>query len=189
VIVSLHKTAAQNILSLHNLSPRTQQIADYWLSLWDGDTLPARTDINPAAIKALLPQIIFFWVAPHKAVRIGLAGTAFQFMFKKEVSGCDWLALTPPEGIAMRLSIFSLVAHGTIGFNIWRFPQITGKICRCEKLLLPLRAEAGTDIPVLGFVDWSALRGDYVSNVDLAAIPPPALFDASPFIQEGGLTC
>jgi hypothetical protein len=189
VIVSLHKTAAKDILSLHPMSPRTQQIADYWLSLWDGDTLPARADIKPIAIKPLLPQVIFFWVTPYQAVRVGLAGTAFQFMFKKEVSGCDWLALTPPEGRAMRLSIFSFVAHGTIGFNMWRFPQITGRICSCEKLLLPLRAEAGTDIPVLGFVDWSALRDGYLSSVDLAAIPPPALFDAAPAIQEGGLTC
>ena len=89
----------------------------------------------------------------------------------------------------MRLSIFSFVAHGTIGFNIWRFPQHNGKIQSCEKLLLPLRAEAGTEIPVLGFVDWPALPDGYLSHVDLAAIPPPALFDATPFIQEGGLTC
>jgi hypothetical protein len=189
VIVSLNKTTAQDILSFHTLSPRTQQIADYWLSLWDGDTLPARADIRPAAIKALLPQMIFFWVTPHQAVRVGLAGTAFRFMCKKEISHCDWLALTPQEGRIVRLSIFSLVAHGTIGFNVWRFPQITGKTYNCEKLLLPLRAESGTDIPVLGFVDWSTLREGPWSNVDLAAIPPPALFDAAPAIQEGGLTC
>lgn len=185
----LLKTAAQDILSLHTLSPRSRLIADYWLSLWDGDTLPARTDINPAAIKELLPHIVFFWVTPHQAVRVGLAGTAFRFLCKTEISNRDWLALTPPEGRNARLSIFSLIAHGTIGFNIWRFPQITGKISRCEKLLLPLRAEPGTDIPVLGFVDWPALRDGYLSNVDLAAIPPPVLFDAAPAIPEGGLTC
>lgn len=185
----LRKTTAQNILSLHTLSPRTQQLADYWLSLWDGDTLPARADIQPAAIKALLPHIVFFWVTPHQAVRVGMAGTAFRVLCRQEISKCDWLALTPLEGRAMRLSIFSLVAHGTIGFNMWRFPQISGKIQSCEKLLLPLRAESGTDIPVLGFVDWPALPGGYFSQVDLAAIPPPALFDAAPAIPEGGLTC
>lgn len=184
-----HKTTAQTVLALHPLSPRTRTLADYWLSLWDGDTLPARADIKPAAIKPLLPHILFFWVTPHQAVRVGLAGTAFRFLCRREISNCDWLALTPPEGRAMRLSIFSVVARGTIGFNIWRFPQTGGKIQSCEKLLLPLRAESGTEIPVLGFVDWPALQGGYFSQADLAAIPPPALFDAAPAIQEGGLTC
>lgn len=151
--------------------------------------LPARADIKPAAIKPLLPHIIFFWVTPHQGVRVGLAGTGLRVLCKQEISNCDWLALTPPEGRAMRLSIFSIVARGTIGCNIWRFPQTGGRIHSCEKLLLPLRAESGTDIPVLGFVDWSTLGEGSWPDADLAAIPPPALFDAAPAIPEGRLTC
>lgn len=188
ILVSLTQSQAQHILSRRVLTPRTQQIAEYWLSLWDQDAPPARTQINPAAIKPLLPGIIFFMVVPHVSVHVGMAGTGFRAHLGREVTGGDWLALTPDGARLPRLSIFSAVAQGAIAINHWRFPVFENSICSCEKLLLPLRPEQGAAIPVLGHVDWHDARPHGPEPFELADISPPNLLDAAP-LRAGEAAC
>lgn len=174
------KSQAQTILAQRSLTPQSQQIADYWLSLWDQSTPPARAQVNPAAIKPLLPGIIFFMVVPHLSVHVGLAGTGFRVHLGREITGMDWLALTPEHARLARLSVFSAVAQGAIARNHWRFPVFENSICSCEKLLLPLRPEQGAAIPVLGHVDWHDARPHGPVSFELADISPPNLLDAVP---------
>ncbi|OJT96820.1 MAG: hypothetical protein BGN82_07800 [Alphaproteobacteria bacterium 65-7] len=182
------KSQAQHVLAHRSLTPRSQQIADYWLSLWDQNTPPARAQVNPAAIKPLLPGIIFFMVVPNMSVHVGMAGTGFRAHLGREITGADWLALTPESTRPGRLSVFSAVVHGAIACNHWRFPAFQNSICSCEKLLLPLRPEQGAAIPVLGHVDWHDARPHGPAPFELDAISPPNLLESVPS-RTGEATC
>ncbi len=180
------KPVAQHILSGQALSPRTQRIAEYWLSLWDEDNLPARRAIAPSRIKDLLPGLIFFQVVPDRSVTVRMAGTDFCTLLRQELSGADWLQATPPSDRAIRLGVFSAVARGAVGLGQWRFSHPWLSTVCCEKLLLPLRPEP-PGAPVLGFVDWTALRRSCNRETDLDVIAPPQILDCH--FTEGGRIC
>jgi hypothetical protein len=183
------RSDAHHILSDRNLSPRSKRIANYWLSIWDGDNCPAREAVTPAPIKDLLPGLIFFQVIPGRSVTVRMAGTDFLTLLKFELTGSDWLAVTPQQDRAQRLEVFTAVAQGAIGFSRWTFPHYWLGETSCEKLLLPLSPRPGTEaIPVLGFVDWQAagMRPDH--QADLAAIPLPQILDLA-FFKKGGPVC
>lgn len=191
VIVPLEKIDARQILSQIDFSSRCQQIADYWLSIWDGDLLPSRSCINPAMIKALLPGVIIFEVVPDASVAVGLSGTDFQSALKSELTAADWLHRTPLKDRAKRLQIFSQIARGAIGFNRWCFTHAVQGVgvAICEKLLLPLRPDKNeAAICVLGFVDWSDTRRKIGCKINLDHIAPPELIGRES-LAEGGLTC
>lgn len=150
LLVPFTHSDAYHILSDRKLSPRSKRIADYWLSLWDGDDLPPRQAISPAAIKDLLPALIFFEVVPAHSVRVRMAGTDFGQLLKFELTGRDWLAVTPQHDRAERLAVFSAVAEGAIAVNRWTFPHYWLGETVCEKLLLPLKPlPAPTSFPFL----------------------------------------
>jgi hypothetical protein len=73
------------------LSPRMQQLHDYWQAKRGRRTMPARRDIDPAEIKALLPHVIIadLFDAPLR-VRYRLAGTRVCESFGFNIAGC-WL--------------------------------------------------------------------------------------------------
>jgi len=149
-------------------------MASYWLSLWDGDTPPSRKAIAPADIKPLLPGVIFFQFNPDRSVSVRMAGTDFCTLLNRELTGTDWLSVTPHGDRDMRLHVFSRIAQGAIGFNRWRFPRRLFGTVACEKLLLPLCADDG-EPAILGFVDWSELRMSMAAPPSLSTIPPPAV--------------
>ncbi|HEX4270478.1 MAG TPA: PAS domain-containing protein [Rhizomicrobium sp.] len=183
------KSDAHHILSERNLSLRCKRIADYWLSIWDGDECPARDAVTPAPIKDLLPGLIFFQVVPDRSVTVRMAGTDFLNLLKFELTGSDWLAVTPLQDRDERLTVFSRVARGNIAFSRWTFSHYWQGETSCEKLLLPLRARPGTEgIPILGFVDWPAAGIQPDDQPSLAAIPPPQILDLA-FFTKGGRIC
>jgi hypothetical protein len=171
--VDFSKDAACRIFSNCNLAPRTSRIAEYWLSIWDGECLPARASIAPTQIKPLLSGVIIFRVVPGQSVTVRMAGTGHYAVLKFELTGQDWLAATSRKDQAARLAILSDVARGGMALGRWIFPQKFGREIRCEKLLLPLRPESGdSGIPVLGFIDW-APGIEYGADISLQKIPLP----------------
>jgi hypothetical protein len=51
------KDLAMQAFDRLGLTGRNRRLAIYWLSLWDGDRMPARAQFQPAAVRALLPSI------------------------------------------------------------------------------------------------------------------------------------
>lgn len=177
--MNFHKDDAYRILSNCTLSPRTAQIADYWLSLWDADGPPPRASIAPSQIKPLLPGVMIFRVAPGRSVTVRMAGTNLYALLKFELTGSDWLSTTPCRDRSRRLAVFSDVAQGNVALGRWNFPQRFHRSVRCEKLLLPLRPIADDDgVAVLGFVDWAPGFAED-SDVSLKAIPLPEVLARS----------
>lgn len=65
-----------------------QEIYGYWTGLRRAGALPARRDIDPAALRRHLPTISLIDVRPvGGAFRIRLAGTGFFDLFGREITG------------------------------------------------------------------------------------------------------
>lgn len=175
--MNFSKDEVSRIFADCTLAPRTAQIADYWLSLWDADGFATRASISPSQIKPLLPGVIIFRVVPGQSVTVRMAGTHLYRLLNFELTGADWLAITPRKDRDARLAVFSDVASGSVALGRWTFPQDGRRAIRCEKLLLPLRAGADDEaVAVLGFIDWIPSVTD-APDVNLKSIPSPELLD------------
>ena len=118
---------------------------------------------------------MFFRVVLGRSVTVRMAGTNLYALLKQELTGKDWLAVTCREDREARLSVFSDVARGSIALGRWAFPQDARRVIRCEKLLLPLRPALGdTEIPVLGFIDWTPTLAED-PDICLKTAPPPEI--------------
>lgn len=100
------------------LSPSNEKLARYWLSLWDGDTLPRRAQLSPARVKDLLPGIGIFEVRPGESSRCRLSGTAIQHALGREIAGLDWRQYTAKEQWQSRLARNSSIAEGGVGVGL-----------------------------------------------------------------------
>jgi hypothetical protein len=64
-----------------------RELYDYWRSCAKGRLMPARADINPAAIAAMLPGISILDAMPQARLIYRLAGTRLREIFGQEVTG------------------------------------------------------------------------------------------------------
>ena len=131
------------------------RVARYWLSLWRGGCLPVRADFKPKVIADLLPSVAIFDVLPGTSVHCRLAGSHIVEGAGRDITGMDWLALTPPENRAERLSRFSSIAHGAIGRGVRSARRISGDNQFAEEIMLPFGdTRAGGVRQVLTYVGW-----------------------------------
>lgn len=70
------------------LSPRVGRLFEHWRDLCNGRVLPARADIDPSAIRDLLPHLMLVdIVGPQLRARYRLVGTAVVDMAKLDFTG------------------------------------------------------------------------------------------------------
>lgn len=99
------------------LNPLNREFANYWLSLWDGNTPPPRAAFNPAHARAMLPGICILEVHPGERLHCRLAGTAIGKALGADITGKDWLALTPDDQKRTRLERIGLLLAGNASRN------------------------------------------------------------------------
>ena len=137
------------------MAPNNRRLADYWLSLWEGDALPARGRFEPAPVRDLLPGIMIQEVKPGVSMHVRLSGTAINQAFGRDVTGCDLLALSPPEVRAERLARNSHVADGAIGLAVRRAESRLGAEAESQELHLPFRDVIADGARLILFhTDW-----------------------------------
>lgn len=130
---------AETALGMLPLAETNRRLAVYWLSLWEGDALPPRSRFAPAAVPDLLPGIMIQEVKPGLSMTVRLCGTAINQAFGRDLTGCDLIALSPPEARAERLARNSRIAEGAIGFGVRRGETRTGKSTESQEIHLPFR--------------------------------------------------
>jgi hypothetical protein len=148
-------TAAQRCFDENRAGKDGDRLARYWLSLWRGGRLPMRADFKPRQIVDLLPAVSIFDVVPNVSVRCRLAGSRIVEGAGQDITGKDWLALTPPENRAARLSRFSEVARGAIGRGLRSARRASGEAQLAEEIMLPFGdvADIGAR-QVLAYIGW-----------------------------------
>jgi hypothetical protein len=147
--------AARRCFDENPASADGERLARYWLSLWRGDRLPVRADFKPRAIANLLPAVCIFEVIPGKSVHCRLAGSHIVEGAGRDITGMDWLALTPSDNRAERLSRFSIVADGAIGRGVRSARRVSGDSQVAEEIMLPF-GDTGTGgvRQVLTYIGW-----------------------------------
>ncbi len=131
------RRAVAEMLGALKLEDANRALAEHWLSLWPGDQLPTRRALNPAKLKAFLPNILLFNVVPDVSVQVRLAGTNFNYIFGTELTGADWIALAGPARAAARLAMFSTIARGAMLVDHRHVAMAAGEPALLEEILLP----------------------------------------------------
>jgi len=115
-----------------------RKLAEYWLGLWHGDALPARTDFSPQAVRDLLPGMMILEIKPNVRVTARLAGTAVNSAFGIDLTGKDILALSPEASREGRLARNSEVAKGAASLCVRNAQTRLGQIVTSQEIQLPL---------------------------------------------------
>ncbi|HEX2591221.1 MAG TPA: PAS domain-containing protein [Rhizomicrobium sp.] len=162
-------------------------LARYWLSLWNGDSLPARSALSPARIKEHLPSIIMFNVVPNESVIVRLAGTRYRHILGAELTGKDWIAAASERHRPARLGLFTTVVQGAILLSHRLLSMSVGEDTICEEIVLPFTPEANGVVPVLAHVNLPArdflkiksMAQAIADPIDFRIVPLPALARAA----------
>jgi hypothetical protein len=96
-----------------------------------------RADFKPRDIADQLPSICIFDVIPGKSVRCRLFGSILAQGIGRDITGEDWLALTPEPMRATRLERYSAVARGSIGRGVRSGLRESGEQLLAEEIMLP----------------------------------------------------
>ena len=148
------KTTAQDAIAQFGLEESNRALAEYWLSLWHGDALPPRANLNPAKLKPFLANIIMFNVVPDRSVTVRLAGTGFRHFLNSELTGGDWIASAPKSHRTARLKLFSAIARGAILVAHRLVAMTVGDDYVSEEILLPFAPEPSGSSPLLVHVNF-----------------------------------
>lgn len=158
------RTAAETLAGL-NLEDANQALADYWLSIWPGDRLPPRSALNPARMKAFLPNIVLFNVVPDVSVRVRLSGTHIDQILGGGLAGADWIAAAGPERAAIRLARFGDIARGAVLVDHRHAMMALGDPAVLEEILLPFAPDADGVSAVIAHVNLTAEQYVKVARV------------------------
>lgn len=138
----------------------TRALYTYWLSAWRDNLPPRRTEIDPAAIKGILPFILLGDIEPDPfRVRFRLIGTGVADFSRQDFTGqyLDELVYSARDSVDWPQCYRFLHSErvGLVGINELHFAD--GRIATYEFALLPLlRGEdsAGSFIAIEAYDDF-----------------------------------
>jgi hypothetical protein len=162
----------------------SKDLYDYWNKLRGARTAPDRNDIDPAAIRHVLPDSFILEIDPACLFPIRLCGTRLSALWLRDQKGASFLELWRPEerrSVAAALLtvidgaapvIAGVRAHAPEAARL--SPDSPARCLDFELLLLPLRHFGKTHSRVLGslasfnqaswFGRFAASRLDLVSS-------------------------
>lgn len=79
-----------------SLTPEGMDFVAYWHSLREGRDLPERENIDPGAIKHLLPYIVIHDLVSPDLIRLRLIGTAVAEDYEEDITGWNYLDMVEP---------------------------------------------------------------------------------------------
>lgn len=125
-------------------TPESRTLADYWLTLAGGTLVPDKDDLDPAAVPAILPNLVIHQIETPDRIVIRLAGTAFYGFYGREITGANYLDMVDPQersAASRRLCAIVDVPCGMLA--IARATSRSGRIVEFESVGLPLRGRDG----------------------------------------------
>ena len=136
---------------------RIKALYKYWDGLRHGRLAPARRDIDPMAIPAVLPYIIMYDVLPNGGYNIRLVGEAVVDFVGRNGTGGPAGSMLPPEAAEVVISVLdAVVAERAPKFRAGKAHWQPDKSYRdFEACFLPLSADGETVNIVLGAISVS----------------------------------
>jgi hypothetical protein len=156
----------------------TRAIAEYWDSLRDGGNAPARDDMAPSELSALLGNVFILQRLDSEHAVFRLAGTGLCGLYQREFREHNFLGMW--RG-ADRLHMTALLAAAAIapapGVALAGAETIDGRKLKAEIFIAPLAARNGDVDRYLGLyqplTDADALGGRPLIRQHLIAVYPP----------------
>lgn len=146
-----NKSATKTVLDLIGLTPGSQQIADLWLSLWDGCHLPSQDGFHASRLGALDACTMIHKVRPDESVRISRCGSQLARWMGEGLRDEDWIDLALPKFRNERLRRFSAVARGAIMRTTRHMPSEENGFFVIETISLPLQPNSDGSVAIAHF--------------------------------------
>jgi hypothetical protein len=138
----------------------TRQLYSYWNGLRGDKDVPFRCQIDPADMRAFLPEVFVLSRHSPNSYPFRIAGTALCSYFGRELREADFLDMWSPderEGLeSLLLSITSDCAGAVLGL---RAHTADDRSVDLEALLLPLRLNGDHCTQIIGTI--SPFRGEF----------------------------
>jgi hypothetical protein len=125
-------------------------LAAYWQAKKGERRAPARADLDPVEIPALMPHLVLLDVEPApRRLRFRLVGTAVVTGLGRDLTGryIDDLQLSETQR-AMFAECHRVADTGEPACATWEYTREDGRHVRMERLVLPLSSD-GTTIDML----------------------------------------
>lgn len=102
----------ERLMALPFRTSGARVLAEAWLDFAGDRLAPARTDIDPARLVEVLPNIVILEYRPPSEILFRLAGTDFFTTFDREVTGESYLdVIETDQRDATRRRLYSLVEY------------------------------------------------------------------------------
>jgi len=127
------------------VEPELAELLRYWESRREGDRLPARADIEPLDLRALLPHLLLLdveRVGDRLRFRFRVAGTAFTTLIGRDVTGLHVDELGPPDRVTpVEDGLAAIVRTGRPCFLAGRPTLHNDRFARVKRLGVPLATD------------------------------------------------
>ena len=124
------------------VEPEFAELLRYWESRRQGERLPARADIEPLDLRALLPHLLLLDVeraGDRLRFRFRVAGTAFTTLIGRDVTGLHIDELGPPDRVTpVQDGLAAIVRTGRPCFLAGRPTLHNDRFARVKRLGVPL---------------------------------------------------
>lgn len=126
------------------LHKTTETVFDYFNRLRGKESAPLRSEIDPSALKSVLPDLFFLEMAGDGALRFRLAGTRICVILGRELRGQPFTSIWhPSQRHKMKIAAETVLAN-RIPFEISVEASLENEESMdLEMLLLPLYSRAG----------------------------------------------
>jgi hypothetical protein len=117
------------------------EIFTYWEHIRGPYDAPLRSQVEPAAVRHVLPDLFILEASPSDAPRFRLAGTRICSIFGRELRDADfsalWAGSQPDDAVLIANGV---MAHGVPALVNATGYSITGRHLTFEMMLMPLRS-------------------------------------------------
>ncbi|WP_161973922.1 PAS domain-containing protein [Rhizobium deserti] len=128
----------------------SRQVFDYWIQLRGSRPAPLRTEIDPVALRRILPHLFIAESGPQETLSFRLAGTRICDLFDREFRGSSFGAIWTDGESSRSLEIVQNVIHyeqpALLQVNVAKDEEAY----HYEMLLLPVRSGGSHSDRVLG---------------------------------------
>ncbi len=136
----------------HVEDARLRMLVEHWLDAAGDDAMPARTAIDPAKLKPVLPIVWLCDYLPEAAtLRYRLAGDEINSLYRRNLRGVEMHTIFPEGRKAAPFNRVLAVARDGVVLhargNVYTSREISG---RGERIVLPLAADGRTPDSLIG---------------------------------------
>ncbi len=151
-------------LEAFKLTGTNAAVAEYWLSLWDGDRPPSRGAFNPARLRDMLPAIALMQVETSGDAICRLSGRFIDMALGFSLRGFNMLELVDGDERKVRGARLAAVVEGHLGLSHTRFER-DGETRLAETIQLPFfgTLEDGSR-QYLSHTNWRPSPTDYLER-------------------------